>query len=198
MVKERIYEKSHLHKISDTLPKQQDLIITPEDQSVITVDNLEVAQFVYLLLTNRKIRDIIDTVTSKVVLILGRFSEERKAILDAIRNELRQLGLAPILFDFDKPTSKDTTGTVETLDITDPKSIPHELATIVPYLRTTPVLPLRLSGSRGYGMFDDLKSYPWVLKIYEYIDDKSLIGNLSNVITPAIKMAEVFRRKHKQ
>ena len=36
------------------------------------------AQFVYLLLNNAKIRDVIDTVTAKAVLILGRFKGERK------------------------------------------------------------------------------------------------------------------------
>src|SRR5215471_5162444 len=72
--------------------KQQSLIITKlaenEPEPEITVDNLEVAQFIYLLLHNEKIRDVIDTITSKVVLILGRFTPERKAILDAIRDEL--------------------------------------------------------------------------------------------------------------
>ena len=53
---------------------QKNLIITKSDQPEITVDNLEVAQFIYLLLHNNKIRDIIDTTTSKVVLILGRFT----------------------------------------------------------------------------------------------------------------------------
>ena len=69
--------------------KQQDLIITNVFEPEVTVDNIEVAQFVYLLLHNEKIRDVIDTVTSKVVLILGRFTPERKAVLDAIREELR-------------------------------------------------------------------------------------------------------------
>jgi len=36
----------------------------------ITIDNIEVAQFIYLLLHNEKIRDVIDTITSKAVLIL--------------------------------------------------------------------------------------------------------------------------------
>ena len=31
---------------------------------------------------------MIDTITSKVVLILGRFTAERKAVLDALREEL--------------------------------------------------------------------------------------------------------------
>jgi hypothetical protein len=69
--------------------KQQNLVITRNDEPEITVDNIEVAQFVYLLLHNEKIRKVIDTITSKAVLILGRFTEERKKVLDALREELR-------------------------------------------------------------------------------------------------------------
>jgi hypothetical protein len=57
---------------------QKDLIITQDHQPEITVDNLEVAQFTYLLLHNKKLRDVIDTITAKAVLILGRFTPERK------------------------------------------------------------------------------------------------------------------------
>ena len=45
------------------------------------MDDLEIAQFIYLLLNNQKIRHVIDTITSKIVLILGRFTPERKAVL---------------------------------------------------------------------------------------------------------------------
>lgn len=109
------------------------------------------------------------------------------------------------MFDFEKPFSKDVTGTIETLarmarfviaDLTDPSSIPHELATIVPFLRTTPILPLRLVGSGGYSMFDDLKqSYAWVLETYEYDNADSLISNLSKVIAPVNEMVERLRKK---
>lgn len=57
---------------------QSDLLITNKDEPIITVDSLDVAQFIYLLLNNYKIRDVINTVTSKTVLILGRFTPERK------------------------------------------------------------------------------------------------------------------------
>jgi len=70
---------------------------------------LEVAQFVYLLLNNQRIRHVIDTITSKIVLILGRFTHERKAVLDALRDELWKPDYLPILFDFDKPASRDLT-----------------------------------------------------------------------------------------
>jgi hypothetical protein len=45
--------------------KQQSLIITDKNEPEITVDNIEVAQFIYLMLNNEKVRDVIDTITSK-------------------------------------------------------------------------------------------------------------------------------------
>jgi hypothetical protein len=45
--------------------------------------------------------------TSKAVLILGRFTDERKAVLDALRDELRKRNYLPILFDFDKQRRDD-------------------------------------------------------------------------------------------
>src|SRR6266545_3049811 len=37
--------------------EQKDLIITPREEPVITVDNINVAQFIYLILNNKEIRD---------------------------------------------------------------------------------------------------------------------------------------------
>ena len=53
--------------------EQKNLVITPEEEPTITVDNLEVAQFIYLLLNNPKIRDVINTIGQRGVLIIGRF-----------------------------------------------------------------------------------------------------------------------------
>ena len=123
--------------------KQHNLVVTPKDEPDITVDNIEVAQFVYLLLHNEKIRDVIDTITSKAVLILGRFTDERKAVLDALREKLRKRKYLPILFDFEVPATRDITETISLLarmarfvvaDITDARSIPQELSVIVPDL----------------------------------------------------------------
>jgi uncharacterized protein YjbI with pentapeptide repeats len=74
----------------DEKTKQQNLIITFENEPEITVDNIEVAQFVYLLLHNEKIRDVIDTIGKKGVLLLGRFTEGRMVVLERLREELRK------------------------------------------------------------------------------------------------------------
>ncbi len=184
---------------------QSNLVITPNDQSAIQVDNLEVAQFVYLLLNNKKIRHVIDTITSKVVLILGRFTPERKAVLDAIRDELRKRDYLPVLFDFQKPDSKDLTGTVTTLanmarfiiaDLTDPSSVPHELVTIIPGT-VVPVQTILLNGQREYAMFADLKHrYHWVLEPYKYESQEVLLDHLDDrVIGPAETKAKELKQK---
>jgi uncharacterized protein YjbI with pentapeptide repeats len=186
---------------------QSNLVITPEDESVIQVDNLEVAQFIYLLLNNEKIRDVIDTVGNKAVLILGRFTTDRKAVLDAIREALRQNGYLPILFDFEKPSTRDTQETIITLagmvrfiiaDITDPKSIPQELASIVPNLPSVPVQPLLQNGFEPWGMYDHIKRYPWVLPLVPYENQETLLTALPlEVIAPAEAKAKEQTPKKK-
>jgi uncharacterized protein YjbI with pentapeptide repeats len=142
--------------------EQQGLVITPANTATITVDHLEVAQFVYLILNNSTLRDVIDTIRAKAVLILGRFTPERKAVLDALRDTLRTRNYSPIVFDFEAPATLNLTETVSTLarlarfviaDITDAKSIPQELMAIVPQLPSVPIQPLLLESDDEYGMF---------------------------------------------
>ena len=184
---------------------QSNLIITPPGEPTITVDYLEVAQFIYLLLDNEKIRDVIETITTKVVLILGRFTSERKGILNAIREELRRHDYLPVVFDFETPACRDTQETITTLarlarfviaDITDPRSVPQELVSIVESLPSLPIQPLLEVGYEPWGMYDHIKRYPWVLEIHHYKDLDGLLTSLSEkVITPAEIMLLQFGRK---
>jgi hypothetical protein len=176
------------------------------DQPEITVDNLEVGQFIYLLLHNEKIRSVIDTITSKAVLILGRFTPERKAVLDALREELRGHNYLPVLFDFPETESRDLTETVSLLarmarfiiaDLTDPSSIPKELEAIVPGL-AVPVQPLIEGSARPFAMFKDYWKYDWVLPVYRYQGLETLLAVLAEkVVGPAeakLKTLEERRR----
>ena len=175
--------------------KQQDLIITPENDPEITVDNIEVAQFIYLLLHNEKIRDVIDTITSKAVLILGRFTDERKAVLDALRNELRNRNLLPILFDFAIPARRDVTETIKTLaslarfviaDVTDATEVRVELHNIVRDFTSLPIQPILLRGHPEFVSLSHLTKFPWVLPIFEYDHPEYLLASLDkSIIAPA-------------
>jgi hypothetical protein len=190
--------------------KQQNLVITRADEAEIAVDDIEVAQFIYLLLHNEKIRDVIDTIGKKSVLLLGRFNEGRIAILERLRERLRSLGFVPMVFNFDKPETKDFTETVRLLaglshfvivDITNPRSAPLELQATVPdYM--VPFAPILEKGQDSFAMFVDLQNkYDWVLEpviVYSSVD--RLIEVLEDkIVRPAeAKFNQLLARRTKQ
>jgi hypothetical protein len=184
---------------------QTNLRITPPNEPEITVDHLEEAQFLYLLLHNERIRQVIDTLTSKIVLILGRFTPERKRVLDVLRGALRHLEYVPVLFDFAGPDSRDTTETVALLarlarfvvaDLTDPGSVPYALATIVPHARV-PVQPILQEGTATFAMAPDLWRAQEMLPVVRYSSaDELLAGLPDRVIAPAeAKVDEIQRER---
>ncbi len=178
--------------------RQDSLTITPSDQPTITVDNLEVAQFVHLLLNNKKALSAINTISTKIVLILGQFLLERRSILEAITSELRKRNYLPVLFDFNRPHNKKFTEMLITLahlshfiiaDFTNEKSIPLELQANISRLRI-PIQPLSSNSKYEDEKFDFLNFYPWVLPMYRYesIDDLLLSLN-ERVIEPGEQQA---------
>ena len=192
---------------------QHNLVITKEGEPVVTVDDLEVGQFIYLILNNTKIRNVINTITSKGVLILGRFSDpQRRSVLDGLREGLRQFDLLPIVFDFDRPTDKDYTETVQTLagmsmfviaDLTSPKSTPLELeATVkqfkIPYI---PIIDITVDPRPFAMLVDSQNSFHWVLPTRKYESKEDLLDgeNLKKyIIEPAFAKREQLREAKNQ
>ncbi|OJY84630.1 MAG: hypothetical protein BGP13_21830 [Sphingobacteriales bacterium 40-81] len=160
-------------------PKDQsNLVITHKHRGgIVTVDDLEMGQFLYLLLNNEKLRNVIDTLTSKTVLILGRFTPERKIVLETLAEKVREHNLLPVIFDFEKATSRDFTETIKILagmalfvivDMTSPKSSPLELQATVPDY-TIPFVPIIQDNEMPFSMFADLiGKYDWVLQPISY------------------------------
>jgi uncharacterized protein YjbI with pentapeptide repeats len=164
-------------RVDLTGASQSDLNVSDYNSPRVTVDNLAIAQLVDLLIRNEQVRHVIDTVSTKMVLILGNFAPQRKAILDQLRDRLRALNLVPMMFDFACPARRDLTETISTLahiarciivDLTDAKGVCQELKHVVPQLPSVSVLPLVASGSEVYAMFEHLTRYPWVQPILEY------------------------------
>jgi uncharacterized protein YjbI with pentapeptide repeats len=180
---------------------QSDLIITPKEEPDIKVDYLEVAQFIYLLLNNKKIRLVIDNVTSMVVLILGRFKPGCKKTLETIRDELRARGYCPILFDFEKPLSRDFIETVCSLahlskfvvaDFTDARIVLEEVPHIVRSV-AVPVKPILLEGSEGEPVtLQNLRrNHLSVLPTYLYKNLDDLLARMhEEIIVPAEALAK--------
>jgi hypothetical protein len=192
-------------------PKEQlNLVISPTDppplkpiEPILEVDYLELAQFVYLLKTYEKLLNVIDTVSSKVVLILGRFGT-RLPVLKAVQEELRfykdtngKSRYVPFVFDYSGPESQDLMTTVRTIahvsrfiiaDLTEQKSVSMEVHDIVQQLETPVKLIIDVSsGEVPPKMLESDLKHPWLIPgIYGYRTIEELCANLeSRVINPA-------------
>ena len=187
---------------------QSDLVITPEEAPTITVDDLELAQFIYLLLNNNRLRNVLDTITSKVVLILGRFTPDRKLILNALRQALRGYDLVPVLFDFERPTSRNFLETASTLahmarfviaDFTEQGDVRREVQHIASNLLSVPIVPLLHSRESSAPItLQDLANHPCILPVVRYRHLDQLLGTLeAYVVEPALRHGDKLRRLRK-
>lgn len=182
-----------------------DLSIDPGGAPLPSAPNLELAQFVSLLLNNPKLRDVIDTVSQRGVLLLGRFTPERKAVLDALRDALRERGLYPMLFDFPPPEARDTRETVKVLaglsafviaDVSDASSVPLELETLVTdYLM--PFVIVKQEDRGAFAMLDTLyhRAADRLSPPHAYIDRAHLLDNLDDMVRWAQALAQDFAQR---
>lgn len=86
--------------------RQKDLLITrPLDpvhfllEPAITVDHLEAAQLLYLLVQNERIPAYISALLSRIILILGQFALEGKEVYKMIQRALWQQNYIPVMLD---------------------------------------------------------------------------------------------------
>jgi hypothetical protein len=174
--------------------EQHNLNVSDVGEPAIMVDNLEVAQFVYLLLNHKKLRDVLNAIMESGVLILGRFGGGGLEVLEAIAAKLRELKYQPFIFDFDRPEERNYTETVRTLvglsrfvivDLSGP-SVPQELYATVPHFKI-PFVPIIEEGRRQYSLLVDILEYPWVLNPpVRFVDVEHLVRAMpTQIIAPA-------------
>jgi uncharacterized protein YjbI with pentapeptide repeats len=185
---------------------QTGLQITRDDQEEkITVDNLQIAQFVYLLLHNAGVRDVIEAVSNKGVLLIGRLTGSGGEVLHAIREELKTTRkLLPIMFEFAPVPGQDTMRTLTTLahlcrfviaDLTDAQSVLQELQAICLKVPGMPVQPLLRAGSQVPPMADSFLLLPSVHSLYRYSSKERLLADFDNVIGPVEGIARQMEAK---
>jgi uncharacterized protein YjbI with pentapeptide repeats len=147
------------------------------------VDDLELAQFIYYLSNHRKLRDTLNVLNAKGVLLLGRFQNGGLERLHVIREFLAGEGYLPMVFDFARPDGMSLTETVITMaglskfivaDLSG-ASVPAELQGIFTGLRK-PLLAL----GKPYAMFRD-------------VDDLTNIVEVSDVDITAANVAALVQ-----
>jgi len=181
-----VYGMSAWDVITDETTMQDELGIDPErhpwlawDRHLpqVTAQGVEFAHLIGLLRHSASLGRLLDAVSGKMVLILGRFRPERLEVLTAIQEHLRSRDRAPVIFNFEPPDSKSLTETVRILggmsglvvaDLTDPKSVPQELMALVPSFPGVPVVPLLEGEEDPYSMFPDFFAYQNVRPLIRY------------------------------
>ena len=76
------------------------------------VDDIELAQFVYYLSNHKKMRDALNILNDKGVLLLGRFKDGRLERLYRMRDSFEGKGYRAMMFDFARPDNLSLTETV--------------------------------------------------------------------------------------
>jgi hypothetical protein len=81
----------------------------------MTVDDIELAQFIHYLGNHKKMRDTLNILSEMGVLLLGRFKDGGLERLYTLRELLKGKGYMPMIFDFDRPDSSSLIDTVVTM-----------------------------------------------------------------------------------
>lgn len=203
-----IYGMSAWHLRLSEGTRQRNLVVTPEDEPEVTADGLEVAQFLYMMLHNKQVLSIVNSITSKIVLILGSFPPERRAVLDVLRDGLRQpaLGYVPVVYNFQDGGHPESVETVTTLarmacfaiaDLSDAKGLQHDLQLIAASSPKLPVQPLILAAQQQPGVSDVIERFPTVLKTYRYEHVTQLADDFDTlVLACGLKSWSLQRHSH--
>jgi uncharacterized protein YjbI with pentapeptide repeats len=138
---------------------RQDLIIgmgeKPGD-APLRAHDLQTAQLLALMLDGSGVRRVLDSVNSKLVLILGSFGPEEKPALDALRRELQAQGYVAIMFDFERPPERDYAEAVLTIagmsrfivaDFSNAKEVRAEVAQAHSQYKRVPIIPIARTGA---------------------------------------------------
>ena len=212
----RIYGFSAWDLKVDERTRQTDLVIVhykePDAQAAhagagrvgepgrVIVDDLRVAQFVYSMLHNENIRYVLDAISRKAVLILGRFRDGRLAELHKLREAIRALdyGFIPLLFDFEKPSGRDLDETIRILgglsrfviaDLTDALSAPLEITSILDSY-AIPIVPVLKKGATFPELLRPIQARhrQWFLREREYISIEELVADIqATLVAPALE-----------
>lgn len=174
---------------------------------VVRTDHIEAAHLLSLINNRKKLKTVIDALTARVVLLLGRFGPRHKAILNALGHKLAEFGYSPVLFDFAEPDDRDLIETVALLaglsrfviaDLSRPRSTPLESLLVAPQLMV-PFASIIRQDEQPFSMFRSLQAkYDWVLPTWRYRSQTHLMRRLkTEIVDPCEEMRVRLRRRRR-
>lgn len=188
-----------------TAAQQSHLLITPYNETTIAVNNLEIAQFLSFWLNSHTLNHVIETITSRIVLIACPFNHQSRYFLKALELQLGQQEYAAIAIDVTTPLNANFASTFLRLakiarllliDVLVPdRGIPPELQALLPQLH----LPIQIlvSGTvLNSPEWDAPLRSPWLLPIQMYRDPDYLLSVFQErILLPAENRAQELRGK---
>jgi hypothetical protein len=132
------------------------------------VDDIELAQFVYYLSNHKKMRDALNILNDRGVLLLGQFKDGGLERLNSMRERLQRKSYMAMIFDFARPDNLSLTETVVTMaglskfivaDLSG-SSVPAELQSILSQIKK-PILAV----GDAYSLFPDVADQTRVVTI---------------------------------
>lgn len=184
---------------------QAGLVVSDDGEPRLSVDDLDMAQFIHLITRNEGVRNAIDNLTSKLVLILGSFSDDRKPVLAAVKHALSLTDRVPVIFDFPAPHSRDWVETAHLLgrlsrfvivDVSaQSTSVGQELGIVAESL-STPFVLIAQEGARTPDLEGVLRRPNVTGKVIHYRNADDLVTLLPDgVIAPAEALREELLQK---
>jgi hypothetical protein len=175
----------------DRIRKQQSEIRAERQR---TIDDL---QTLLAHLDGAGVSRMLSDVARRSVLILGRFKDDRKPVLEEIRRQIATppFNYVPILFDFERPQDRTMIESVLRFaavsrfviaDLSDPKWVLAELQQIVRNFRSLPVVPIIHAAQDEKEAIAEVEGYRWVHPVVRYRDMPHLKQILdASVVQPA-------------
>jgi|GEM_PF-1482060 len=172
----------------------------------ITLDDLKAVPFIESVLRNAVLDDVIGTINSRVALLLGRFTSNRRNLLGSFRQDLKRRGYMPIAIDFSLIPIGDVDPMVWRLarlarfaiaEITESSELPLHLKHFVKNERPVPLAYFLEEGTHLYDdtMFEHFKRFPSILDPQYYSDDQDACGKLEQVIEQLEELQSLLQTK---
>jgi hypothetical protein len=136
--------------------------------------------------------EIMSELSRRRVLVLGRFSERRLAVLESIKAHPNKY--IPELFTCEKPESTSLAEVISGFaalscfiiaDLSELRSVQSELQAIVPNFQSVPVAPLISPTGKEYALFASLQRYKNVVSpAVRYRDLDDLLEKIDLQVVP--------------
>ncbi|GIW48432.1 MAG: hypothetical protein KatS3mg078_2309 [Deltaproteobacteria bacterium] len=170
---------------------QSGYIVTPPGEPAVVVDDFEIGQLIYLLLKSEKLGSFIESIATKLVLVIGNRAE-RESVLDEICKGISKHNHLPVVFDVNRGLANSQT--VETAfilaqiarftisDLSDTKSNPPEVELLVTNaLRSKEYIPDNWTDK----IINDISNLGWSLKVLRCEGKDFLLSYLQEKILGA-------------